>query len=74
MCFGTLCHGVVIGHALHLVPLAISLPTCTSCHCYYVIIPCASALPGTVWSSGMCPALTPYQCTSNEPTATAQGF
>ncbi len=35
MCFGALCHGVVIGHALHSVPL-LSQPTA------HVIIPCAS--------------------------------
>jgi hypothetical protein len=51
MCFGTLCHGVVIGHALHPVPLAnllhmLLFPVLRLRH-FLAQAQC------TVWSSGM---------------------
>jgi hypothetical protein len=50
MCFGTTtCHGVVIGHALHPVTLAIRYPTA---HVIMHFILCASVLSVTVYSSG----------------------
>ncbi len=47
LCFGTFCHGVVIGHACPAIRASSERSYCTHYN------PCASALPGTVWSSGM---------------------
>jgi hypothetical protein len=56
MCFGTLCHGVVIGHALHPVPLAYLLHMLLFPVLRHFLAQCGH------WA---CPALR----TSNEPTA-----
>ncbi len=56
LCFGSSCHGVVIGHALHPVLIA----SLRLLH-IYIISYCASALPGT--------ARAKPSYTSTEPTA-----
>ncbi len=58
MCFGTLCHGMVIGHALHPVPLANLLHMLLFPVLRHFLAQCGHRACG-------CPALR----TSNEPTA-----